>query len=129
VGDAVVALFEAKDMALNAIRCGIEIHKALETFNAQNPDQPPLRLGIGINTGEVILGSIGSESRRDFTAIGSHVNLSARLCSLAGPGEILIGEATYQEVRDFVAAEKMEPQQVKGFTDPIQVYRIARPRA
>lgn len=128
VGDAVVALFDGDDMVLNAIRCGIEIHKALEVYNAQFPDQPPMRLGIGINTGEVILGSIGSEARRDFTAIGSHVNLCARLCSLAGPGEILLGESTYQEVQDFVAAERLAPHQLKGFTDPVQVYRIARPK-
>ncbi len=124
VGDAVVALFDGEDMVLNAIRCGIEIHRALEVYNAGRPTEPPIRLGIGINTGEVVLGSIGSEARRDFTAIGSHVNLCARLCSLAGPGEILIGESTYLEVRDFVAAERLAPQHVKGFTDPVHVYRI-----
>src|SRR5437764_13821552 len=118
VGDCVVALFQGEDMELNAIRCAVETHRALAEANA------PLRVGIGIVTGEVILGSIGSEDRRDHTVIGSNVNLSARLCSEAGPGETLIGESTYQRVSGLVAAQKSAPLQVKGFTDPIPVYRM-----
>ncbi len=124
VGDCVVALFEGDDMELNAIRCAVETHRALDELNARNPDAPPLRVGIGIVTGEVILGSIGSEDRLDFTVIGSNVNLCSRLCSQAGPGETLLAESTYQRVKGLVAAEKMAPLQVKGFTAPIPVYKM-----
>lgn len=124
VGDCVVALFFGEDSALNAIRCGIEIHKALDADNAARPDDQQVEVGIGIVTGEVILGSIGSEDRRDFTAVGSNVNLCARLCSMAGPQEILISESSYQVVQDLVAAEKLEPVQLKGFSEPVPVYRI-----
>jgi adenylate cyclase len=125
VGDAIVALFQGEDAALNAIRCAAEIHKAMNDYNAQlSANEPRVRLGIGIATGEVILGSIGSEDRRDFTAIGSHVNLCARLCALARPGETLLAESTYLEVQDFVAAERLEPQHVKGFSDAVPVYRM-----
>lgn len=124
VGDAVVALFDGEDMALHAIRCAVEIHKALDAYNAEHSADEPIHLGIGIATGEVILGSIGSEDRLDFTAIGSHVNLSARLCSLAGPREILLAESTYLLVRDLIAAERLDPLQVKGFSDPIPVYKM-----
>ncbi len=124
VGDAVVALFDGPDMALNAIRCAVEIHKAMDAFNASKPGEEPVFLGIGIATGEVVLGSIGSEERRDFTVIGSHANLAARLCSHAGAREILLAESTYELVRDLVAAERMEPLRVKGFTDAVPVYRM-----
>jgi class 3 adenylate cyclase len=126
VGDCVVALFQGEDMALNAIRCALETHRALEELNAKNPDEPPIRVGIGIVTGEVILGSIGSEDRLDYTVIGSHVNLCSRLCAHAGPGETLIAERTYERVAGLVAAKKAEPLQAKGFTDPIPVYRMGR---
>jgi class 3 adenylate cyclase len=122
VGDAVVALFDGEDMALNAIRCAVEIHRALAQQNAEHPDRQPIELGIGIVTGEVILGSIGSKDRLDFTVIGSNVNLCSRLCSLAGPREILIGESTYQMVRDLIAAERLDPLNVKGFSEAVPVY-------
>lgn len=124
VGDAVVALFDGEDMALNAIRCAVEIHKAMEAYNAERPAQEPIHLGVGIVTGEVILGSIGSQDRLDFTVIGSHVNLCARLCSAAGPREILLSESTYRLVHDLIAAEKLEPLHAKGFSEPVPVYRM-----
>lgn len=124
VGDAVVASFDGPDMALNAIRCAVEIHKALDAYNASRPEENPIHLGIGIATGEVILGSIGSEDRMDFTVIGSHVNLCARLCSLAGPREILLAESTYRLVQDLIAATRMDPLPVKGFSEPVPVYRM-----
>jgi len=124
VGDSVVALFLGEDSAFNAIRCAVEIVKALDGYNAEHPNQQPVQVGIGIVTGEAILGSIGSEDRRDYTAIGPNVNLCARLCSLAKPREILLAESSYRLVRDLVAAERLEPQQVKGFSEAIPVYRV-----
>ncbi|MFL6415121.1 MAG: adenylate/guanylate cyclase domain-containing protein [Bryobacteraceae bacterium] len=125
VGDEIVALFQGEDAPLNAIRCAAAIHKAMEGYKASlPPEEPAIALGIGITTGEVILGSIGSNDRRDFTAIGSHVNLCSRLCSLAPGGETLFAESTYQEVQQFVAAERLQPQYVKGFSDAVPVYRM-----
>jgi len=124
VGDCVVALFSGDDMELNAIRCALETHRALLDLNAEKGYQPPLCVGIGIVTGEVILGSIGSEDRLDYTVIGSNVNLCSRLCSHAAAGETLIGESTYKRVEGLIAAEKAAPLQVKGFTDPIPVYSM-----
>ncbi|MBV8834037.1 MAG: HAMP domain-containing protein [Acidobacteriaceae bacterium] len=125
VGDAIVALFAGEDAPINAIRCASEIHKEMQEYNAQLlSNEPPIELGIGISTGEVILGSIGSEDRRDFTAIGSHVNLCARLCGLARPGEILLAESTHREVRNVVTAERLPARRVKGFSDPVAVYKV-----
>ena len=125
VGDAVVAVFSGKDMAHNAVHCAAGIQKAIATHNARlGPDEYAIAIGIGIVTGEAILGSVGSADRQDFTVIGSNVNLCARLCGKAAPHEILISESTYQRVKDSVGAEPMEPLTVKGFSKPIHVYRM-----
>jgi adenylate cyclase len=124
VGDCMVALFAGQDMEFNAVRCAVEIHKTIETHNASNPAGEPLKLGIGIATGEVIMGSIGSPDRLDYTAVGPHMSLCSRLCSLAGPREILLSESTYQAVRSKMAAQRLEPVNVKGFNGPVPVYRV-----
>ncbi|HSE48755.1 MAG TPA: adenylate/guanylate cyclase domain-containing protein [Terriglobales bacterium] len=124
VGDCVVAIFSGQDMALNAIRCALEIHKAVADWNAANPARDPLQVGVGIVTGEVVLGSIGSADRQDFTVIGSNVNLCSRLCAKAAAGEVLLAESTYKLVQDLVAAERLEPMEVKGFSRPVEVYRM-----
>lgn len=129
VGDCVVALFSGEDMELNAIRCAVEIHRALDELNASRPDEAALLVGVGIVTGEVILGSIGSEDRLDYTVIGSNVNLSSRLCSLAGPHETLLAQSTYDRVEGLVAADRLEPLTVKGFTEPVPVYRMSLSRS
>lgn len=123
VGDAVFAHFAGADMVLNAIRCGVEIHRALDAMNASSSEEP-LAVGIGIVTGEAILGSIGSADRQDYTAIGSNVNLSSRLCERAKAKEILMSESAYREVRDLVAAEPVEPLDIKGFSEPITAWRM-----
>ena len=125
VGDSVAALFEGQDMELNAIRCAVEIHKGLEAYGREHPEDVPVRIGVGIVTGDVILGSIGSPERMDYTAIGSNVNLCARLCSMAGPRQILVDESTYSRVRDFIGAERLDPLDVKGFSEPVPVYRMS----
>lgn len=127
VGDCVVAHFyenENAKSAMSAIQCAIEIEKALEKFNATLAAGERIEVGIGLVTGEVVLGSIGSEDRRDFTAVGSNVNLASRLCAMAGPGEILLAESCYERVKDQVPAERLEPLAVKGFSKPVSVYRI-----
>lgn len=124
VGDCVVALFSGDDGALRAVRCATEIHHAIDDYNASHAGEQPIAVGIGIVTGEVVLGSIGGQDRLDFTVIGSNVNLCARLCSLAGPGETLLPESTYQIVQDQVAADLLDPQHVKGFTQAVAVYRV-----
>jgi adenylate cyclase len=83
-----------------------------------------LEVGIGIVTGEVVLGSVGSKDRQDFTMIGSNVNLCARLCALAEPRRILMSESTYLLVRHLIVAQRTEPLQVKGFREPVSVYEF-----
>jgi adenylate cyclase len=122
VGDAVFALFDGEDMAFDAIRCAVEIQRQMETLEI--PGGGGLEVGIGIVTGEVILGSIGSHDRLDYTAVGNQVNLCSRLSAQAGPREILIADSTYTLVRDMVRAQKLESITVRGFAQPIDVYRM-----
>lgn len=125
MGDAVFAHFTGPDMALDAIRCALEIQRAVEEAAAGDPTLPALSVGIGIATGDVILGSIGSADRLDHTAVGPAVNLAARLCDSAEAREILVSEETFARVRDLVAAEALAPLSVRGFSAPVQVYRMA----
>ena len=128
MGDAVFAHFSGPDMALDAIRCAVEINHALEAFSRADATVEALAVGIGIATGEVILGSIGSDDRMDYTAIGAAVNLSSRLCTHAEAREILLSEQTFDLVRDIVAADPIEPLAVKGYSAPVPAYRmIVRP--
>lgn len=124
MGDAVFAHFSGPDMALDAIRCALEIQRAVDDASVRDTSLPALAVGIGIATGDVILGSIGSAERLDFTAIGPAVNLAARLCSAADAREILLSDETFARVRGLVAAEAMAPLAVKGFSAAVQVYRM-----
>jgi adenylate cyclase len=125
MGDAVFAHFSGPDMALDAIRCAVEIQKAVEAASRLDPALPALSVGIGLATGDVTLGSIGSDDRLDYTAIGPAVNLASRLCSAAEAREILMSEATFALVRGLVAADAVPPLAVKGFGTPVAAYRMA----
>jgi adenylate cyclase len=124
VGDSAVALFAGDEMEFNAVRCAIAIHKAIQVDNAANPGREALKLGIGIATGPVVMGRIGSPDRLDSTVVGVQMNLCSRLCAIAGPAEILVSESTYRAVHNRISAQRIEPVNVKGFTEPVQVYRV-----
>ena len=91
---------------------------------ACDPDLPPLAVGVGIVTGEVIVGSVGGANRLDYTAIGAPVNLAARLCAAAEPNETLLNDTTFEAVRGLVAAEPAPPIAAKGFSAPVAAYRM-----
>ncbi len=126
VGDEIMASFSGEDSIQKAINCAIQIQKV---FNIENKKREKLNLsvcevGIGINTGEVIVGNIGSKDRMDFTSIGSSVNLASRLCSLAKENEILVEENIANEIKDIFKIEKKELITVKGFSKPIEVSQV-----
>lgn len=122
VGDELVAVFQGENMVLNAVQCAIEIQKMMESIYSEIGEE--IAIGIGINTGEMVMGAMGSEERMDFTVIGDAVNLGARLCSAAGRGQVLISEfaAKYIFNDSTIELTKLEPIKVKGKEAFIQIY-------
>ena len=130
VGDEIIGLFGAPvalpDSPLHAVRCSLGMFKALEEFNRmrQAKGEEPIQIGIGLNTGPVIAGAIGSSQTLQYTVIGDAVNVAARLCSVAKAGEIIVSQSTMAQVAPHVIAETCEPVRVKGKSEPLQIYRI-----
>ena len=122
VGDEVVALFSGEDQAENACRSAVEIQKELESKSEAM--YSGLHVGIGINSGEIILGMIGSERRADFTAIGDHVNFASRLCSIAKPGMAIISYTTYRAAGRAAKVSHPYKVKVKGKQDYQKVYYL-----
>ncbi len=121
VGDEIVALFFGEQKEQNACRCALEIQRFLISHQERLAG---LSIGIGINTGEVILGMIGSEKRADYTVIGDHVNFASRLCSKAKSGAIIISENTYQRVQQRAKVAGPYEIRVKGKQHAHQVYAL-----
>lgn len=117
VGDEIMALFGAPvargDDALRAVRAAIRMQS-----------EAKIKLGIGINTGEVVAGNMGSARRLNYTVLGAPVNLAARLCSEAQPGQILISETTLDRVGDRVQVSALGERNIKGFSKPIRVFEV-----
>jgi adenylate cyclase len=125
VGDELVAVFRGDDMVDNAVLCAIEIQKEINKLNEANAqDMQDIKIGIGINSGVVVMGAMGSEERMDYTVLGSNVNLGARLCSSAGAGQILLAEASKALLKAKVQTKKLEPINVKGISAPVQIYEV-----
>ena len=132
LGDGLLAVFGAPlsqpSDALRGVQCAIAMQAALEELGAdwQAQARPIIGMGIGINSGVAIAGNIGSPQRMEYTVIGDTVNVAARLTAHAQPGEILLGEATWQQVQSEVLAEPLPPLALKGKRAPAQVYRVSR---
>ncbi|WP_299369065.1 adenylate/guanylate cyclase domain-containing protein [uncultured Tateyamaria sp.] len=120
IGDALVAVFEGENMERRAICCSVQIIDAMQALLEKFPDYN-LHVGIGVASGEVVMGAMGAASRMDYTVLGSTVNLSARLCSKADPGQVLIDRATREagEGLDDVVFETLDPIPLKGYADPV----------
>ena len=131
VGDEIMALFGAPvdqaDAPWQAVQCAIEMQKALQEFNrvraADNLE--PIKVGIGINTGMVVTGAIGSSHTMQYTAVGDAVNTASRLCNLAKGGEIIVAETTMATLHGRVDAIALPPTKVKGKQQTLNIYSIA----
>ncbi len=132
IGDAVMAFFGAPlpqpDHAERAVRAAIAMMRAMHVWNRERALEglDPVELRIGINTGPVVVGDIGSERRLDYTVLGTPVNVAARLEeTVAGPGQIVIGETTQAAVAHLFPVEHRGNVQLKGLSRKIAVYRVA----
>jgi len=133
MGDSVMALFGAPlshaDDPLRAVNCALEMQKELEELNQEHiaKGEPPFHMGIGINTGSVVAGNIGSSIRMEYTVIGDNVNIAARLQGIAKSGEILMSEQTRNKVGNNFKAKAMDSVTLKGKNIPIGVFLVEGP--
>ena len=128
IGDGLMAVFgapmEKEDDAERGIRAAQEMIQALAAMMAGMPDERKFTIRIGINTGKVVAGNIGSPKRMDYTVIGDAVNTASRLESIAQPNQILIGEETYERVQGKFNIRSVGPRKVKGKTVELMVYEV-----
>lgn len=133
LGDGIMATFtssEGQDEgAAMAIRAGIRMQTRLselrEQWRTSHPEACEMEMRVGINTGEMVAGNIGSETRMEFTVIGDNVNVAARIESASRPGQVWVSESTYLDARGEFEATRLEPIQVKNRSQPVQTYAMA----
>lgn len=132
IGDCVMVLFGAPKAQENAphraLNTALEIRKRLQQFNEDKKLLIPLSTHIGINTGPVIAGMMGSDKRQDFTVMGDTVNLASRMEGAAEKGSILVTENTYKLTERYFDFQEVGPISVKGKMKPVKAYKVLGPR-
>jgi class 3 adenylate cyclase len=130
IGDAIFAIFGAPvshpDHAERAAACAIAMQCAMEEVNRLHMARglPRLEMGIGLNTGEAVVGNIGSEKRAKYGVVGSAVNLAARVEGCTVGGQILLSPATYERVREIAEVGPPLPVEVKGIREPLLLHEL-----
>ncbi len=133
MGDAILAFFGAprahEDDPQRAVMAGLEIVSSVGPLRERLAREHGLDLNVrvGINTGPVVVGEVGSELRREYTAMGDAVNVAARMEQTAEPGTVQITEDTYRLVADLFDAESLGPVELKGKREPVPAYRVRGP--
>ena len=129
-GDGILAFFgaplAAPDDSARAVACAVEMQRALVEINEEQRARgmPDLHMGIAINTGEVIVGNIGSEKRTKYGAMGTAINTAYRIESYTVSGQVLISMDTYQKMAEFVQVGETQDLRFKGLEEPVRVYEV-----
>lgn len=129
IGDAIMAVFgspvEYEGHALYAVRAACEMQEKLKGFNRDRKAQDHFDIGIGLNTGEVVAGNLGSIQKMEYAVIGDSVNVASRLCSTAKKGDVIISANTFAFVKDSgFEYTPLAPVTVKGKSEPLEIYSI-----
>ena len=130
IGDAILAVFgvpeKRNDDPFRAVACALAMQNSLRELNDEivKEGYPPLEMGIGINTGSVIVGNIGSEMRIKYGIVGATVNTAARIESNTIGGQVLIGEETYELVKGLVTIETPQTAMMKGLRKPLVSFPV-----
>lgn len=131
IGDGLMALFGAplggEHDAANAVSAAVAMQRRIKEVNEQlvAKNLPPVKLGIGINTGEATVGVIGAHQRSEYTAIGNTVNIASRIEGMAQPGQILVTAETAQELGEAFTLDAPQEVNVKNIDEPVQVYSVS----
>jgi len=132
LGDAILAVFGAPERHETdpdrATACAIAMQNALDDLNIAFIDEghPPLEIGIGINTGTVVVGNIGSEVKMKYAVVGSAVNMASRIESNTVGGQVLIGESTYDIIKEMVTCDPPQVFMMKGISKPLVAYAVKK---
>lgn len=132
-GDAVLAFFGApiahEDDPVRAVMAGLEMVEAIEPYRTEIMERwsVPLAIRVGINTGLVVVGEVGSDLRVEYTALGDAVNVAARMEQTAKPGTVRITEETWKQVQGQFEVTEIGPVEVKGKSEPVVAYRAIAP--
>jgi len=120
------APIEEVNHAEKALKAALEMQEKMELLGRGLLERgiEPIRIGIGINTGEAVVGNIGSLQRMEYTAIGDSVNVASRLEEVAKSDQILISENTYRVLKDIVKVRALEPMAIRGKAELVQVYEV-----
>jgi adenylate cyclase len=130
IGDAILAIFGAPtsraDDAERAAQCALEMQQAMNDINRDNRQAglPEISMGIGVNTGAVIAGNIGSERRSKYGVVGHHVNLTARIESQTAGGEVLISASTLEKLKGSYRVGASKEVKVKGIEEFVTIYQL-----
>lgn len=128
IGDAVMGLFnvplDQTHYTLRAVKAALKMQADIRAYHARTGVERHLNFGVGINAGDAVVGNIGTEQQRNYSAIGDSVNYAKRLQENAKGGQILISQAAYRHVEDFVNVIELPPLQVKGRSIPELVYEV-----
>jgi adenylate cyclase len=130
VGDEIMALFGAPvshpEAPIRAVHCAVEMQKSLREFNRTRMAEglEAIEIGVGINTGEVVFGAMGTSKTMQYTVVGDAVNLASRICSIAKPGEVLITEDTASHSHDKFDMVSLPPVKVKGKEKEVNIYNV-----
>ena len=129
IGDAIMAVFGApypqKDHAFRCVKTALQVIEQLSVFNKERAHREPIEIRIGINSGKVVAGDIGSPKRIEYTVLGNTVNIASRLESLvAKPSQIVISEDTFRRVSDQFKTKSLGEYELKGLEKKIQVYEV-----
>ena len=128
-GDTVMALFNTPlnpqdDHAERAVRTVLSMREDLAEYHKSIPENQRLYFGVGLHSGDAVVGNVGSPLRKDYSAVGDAVNLAERLQELADGGQIIISDNTYRQVSDLVDVTRLEPVQVRGRQAREQIYLL-----
>ncbi len=134
VGDEVMVLFGApiakEGSSLRGVQCAVDIMAHFHEWNIERElkNFPEVNVGIGVHTGKMVAGNMGSENRLNYTVLGSNVNLAYRLCEAAKESQILISDATLNEpqVKKNLVVHRIDPLHLKGFTAPVIAYIVEK---
>src|SRR5262245_19287815 len=130
IGDAIFAVYGApiphRDHAERAAASALAMQRAMADINRANAehDRPRFEMGIGINTGEAVVGNIGSEQRAKYAIVGAAVNLAARVEGCTVGGQIFLSPATYAQIHDMVEVAPPVPVELKGIAEPLLLYEL-----